>query len=77
MGYTNYWHKYRDFTEQEWKQIKDEFESLEKGFNELKISLKDMTTISMGMSGDYNLAIEAGSTMIRVGSSIFGSRQYQ
>ena len=59
------------------RQIKDEFESLEKGFNELKISLKDMTTISMGMSGDYNIAIEAGSTMIRVGSSIFGSRQYQ
>ena len=58
------------------KQIKDEFESLEKGFNELKTSLNEMTTISMGMSGDYNIAIEAGSTMIRVGSSIFGSRQY-
>lgn len=59
------------------RQIKNEFESLDKGFNELKTSLNDMTTISMGMSGDYNIAIDAGSTMIRVGSSIFGSRQYQ
>jgi uncharacterized pyridoxal phosphate-containing UPF0001 family protein len=30
--------------------------------------------LSMGMSGDYNLAIENGSSMIRVGSSIFGNR---
>ncbi len=32
--------------------------------------------ISMGMSGDYQLAIECGSNMIRVGSNIFGSRNY-
>lgn len=59
------------------EQIRSEFELLEKGFNDLKMSLKNMSTISMGMSGDYNIAINAGSTMIRVGSSIFGSRQYQ
>ena len=59
------------------EQIRSEFELLEKGFNDLKMYLKNMSTISMGMSGDYNIAINAGSTMIRVGSSIFGSRQYQ
>jgi uncharacterized pyridoxal phosphate-containing UPF0001 family protein len=33
--------------------------------------------LSMGMSGDYQLAIEQGSTIVRVGSSIFGERNYQ
>jgi uncharacterized pyridoxal phosphate-containing UPF0001 family protein len=33
-----------------------------------------LTTLSMGMSGDYQLAIECGSNMIRIGSSIFGDR---
>jgi uncharacterized pyridoxal phosphate-containing UPF0001 family protein len=33
-----------------------------------------LTTLSMGMSGDYQLAIDCGSTMVRIGSSIFGSR---
>jgi PLP dependent protein len=32
--------------------------------------------LSMGMSGDYDIAIEEGATMIRLGSSIFGSRDY-
>jgi uncharacterized pyridoxal phosphate-containing UPF0001 family protein len=36
----------------------------------------DCREISMGMSGDYPIAIEEGSTMIRVGSMIFGDRQY-
>ena len=35
-----------------------------------------MKIISMGMSGDYQLAISCGSTMIRVGSHIFGARHY-
>ena len=35
-----------------------------------------LNTISMGMSDDYLLAIDCGSTMIRVGSSIFGARNY-
>ena len=37
---------------------------------------KDIKELSMGMSGDYNLAIENGSTMLRIGSKIFGSRIY-
>lgn len=36
----------------------------------------NLTTLSIGMSGDYKLAIENGSTMIRVGSAIFGARNY-
>lgn len=60
--------------------IKDEFVSLNTFFKKLqKPSLPDnvsLTILSMGMSGDYKLAIEAGSTMIRVGSSIFGARNY-
>jgi uncharacterized pyridoxal phosphate-containing UPF0001 family protein len=36
----------------------------------------DLQIISMGMSGDYSLAIDCGSTMIRVGSNIFGARDY-
>ena len=59
------------FTEDN-KQIKDEFKNLKDVFD----SIKDdkITTLSMGMSGDYPLAIEQGSTMVRIGSAIFGHR---
>jgi len=39
-------------------------------------NISSFKEISMGMSGDYNIAIEEGSTMVRIGSSIFGSRNY-
>lgn len=58
-------------------QIKQEFELLKATFNHLKLQQTtncNMETISMGMSGDYELAIACGSTMIRVGSRIFGDR---
>jgi pyridoxal phosphate enzyme (YggS family) len=58
-------------------QIKKEFLTLKSSFDALK-SIKTanckLQIISMGMSGDYKLAIECGSNMIRVGSSIFGPR---
>lgn len=56
----------------EFKALKTFFDSLQKykSFN------VDPTVLSMGMSGDYKMAIEEGSTMIRVGSAIFGSRNY-
>lgn len=61
-------------------QIKNEFSSLKKIFNDLKsgyfANQTDFKEISMGMSDDYKIAIEEGSTMIRVGSAIFGSRNY-
>lgn len=53
-------------------QIKKEFKSL-KTFS---LHFPDYKILSFGMSSDYKLAIEEGSTMIRVGSSIFGERNY-
>ena len=62
------------------KQIKKEFTYLKDTFDGLKnfevFNFKP-ETISMGMSGDYQLAIDCGSTMVRVGSSIFGERSYK
>ncbi|MBU3012503.1 YggS family pyridoxal phosphate-dependent enzyme [Polaribacter vadi] len=57
-------------------QLKEEFLSLKNLFNQLKTKYSSLEILSMGMSGDYKLAIENGSTMIRVGSSIFGHRNY-
>ncbi|GAB3340585.1 YggS family pyridoxal phosphate-dependent enzyme [Marivirga atlantica] len=65
------------FTEDEDK-IRREFKSLKHIFEEVKAKYNDeklnMTELSMGMSGDYKIAIEEGSTMVRVGSAIFGER---
>ena len=61
-------------------QVRQEFQNLKRIFDRLKgahFSSNDhFNHISMGMSGDYLIAIEEGSTMVRVGSSIFGSRDY-
>lgn len=61
-------------------QIRDEFRRLRNFYNRLKEydlpSNVIMEELSMGMSSDYDIAIEEGSTMIRVGSSIFGDRTY-
>jgi PLP dependent protein len=60
------------------KQLTQEFVKLKNSFEDLKtkkLSNLQMKTLSMGMSGDYKLAIENGSTMIRVGTLIFGSRK--
>ena len=59
-------------------QIKKEFLNLKSTFdkiNSLSIVNYQLSIISMGMSGDYNLAIECGSTMVRIGSGIFGNRK--
>jgi pyridoxal phosphate enzyme (YggS family) len=65
------------FTEDE-TQIRQEFQSLKKHFDYLKTNFfqdsESFKEISMGMSGDYKIALEEGSTLIRVGSAIFGSR---
>ena len=65
------------FVENE-SQVRLEFATLKSIFEELKSnyfsSADSFKTVSMGMSGDYSIAIEEGSTMIRVGSSIFGTR---
>ncbi|QLC65147.1 YggS family pyridoxal phosphate-dependent enzyme [Flavobacterium sp. LPB0248] len=63
------------FTEDQ-NQIKKEFTRLKSIFDSTQKlqTINDFSIISMGMSGDYNLAIECGSTMVRIGSSIFGGR---
>lgn len=58
------------------EQIRSEFKTLKQQFDWLKTQHPEANELSMGMSGDYVLAIEEGSTMIRVGSKIFGSRNY-
>lgn len=53
-------------------QVRREFRGLKKIFD--KHSSDEFNTLSMGMSGDYKIAVEEGSTMVRIGSAIFGSR---
>ena len=61
-------------------QIRSEFRGLKQLFEALKKrtlpSFVDLKELSMGMSGDYQIAQEEGSTMVRIGSAIFGSRNY-
>ncbi|HRW20838.1 MAG TPA: YggS family pyridoxal phosphate-dependent enzyme [Bacteroidales bacterium] len=60
------------------EQVKEEFKTLKKYFDILKsryfISKRDFKDISMGMTNDWEIALEEGSTMLRIGTSIFGSR---
>lgn len=58
------------------QQIRKEFKFLKTTFNKLQQQHPKLEIVSMGMSGDYQLAIEEGSTMVRIGSSIFGARNY-
>jgi len=60
-------------------QIREEFKQLKMLFNKIKsmsIPGLDMRELSMGMSADYKLAIAEGSTMVRIGTAIFGDRDY-
>jgi len=62
----------------DYEQVRSEFKFLKASFDEVKKqSLQDdddFAVVSMGMSGDYKIALEEGSTMIRVGSLLFGAR---
>jgi len=62
------------------EQIRNEFKTLKKIFDTLKANYfsdhQYFCEISMGMSDDYKIAIEQGSTMVRIGSTIFGARNY-
>ena len=57
--------------------IKNEFNNLKNIYNNIRKEIDDFNILSMGMSNDYEIAIESGSNMIRVGSKIFGKRNYQ
>jgi PLP dependent protein len=65
------------FTENE-AQIRQEFRGLNQFFERMKAEIQannvDFRELSMGMSSDWHIAIEEGSTMVRVGSAIFGAR---
>ena len=67
------------FVEDE-QQIRDEFGKLSNIFNAARekyiSTLPGFNELSMGMSGDYKIAIEYGSTMVRIGTTIFGARNY-
>ena len=57
------------------EKVKREFEKLQSCYNQFKIEKNiDLNTLSMGMSDDYELAINCGSNMIRIGSLLFGRR---
>lgn len=55
-------------------QVRSEFQFLKSLYDGFKKKMPASNTLSMGMSGDYELAIQEGSTMVRIGSSIFGAR---
>ena len=61
-------------------QIRKEFSTLNAYFNKIKAMYFNIVDyfkeISMGMTDDYKIAIEQGSTIVRIGSAIFGNRKY-
>lgn len=67
------------FTDDE-KQLHREFATLKRYFDTLKKEFftdkVDFTEVSMGMTNDYRIAVEEGSTMVRIGTAIFGERNY-
>ena len=60
--------------QKEFKSLADFFQKLKNNKTGIATGLVEWIELSMGMSGDYQLAIECGSTMVRIGSSIFGGR---
>lgn len=57
------------------EKVRHEFRHLKKIFDKLKTQDSRLTTLSMGMSSDYKIAIEEGSNMVRIGSLLFGERK--
>ncbi|WP_305982094.1 YggS family pyridoxal phosphate-dependent enzyme [Roseivirga thermotolerans] len=57
----------------EFRYLKNLFDEVAEAFCSEKVQMKEL---SMGMTGDYKIALEEGSTMVRVGSAIFGERNY-
>ncbi|MBL6820173.1 MAG: YggS family pyridoxal phosphate-dependent enzyme [SAR86 cluster bacterium] len=57
------------------KRTQKQFEEIAQLYNELKSKDENISTLSIGMSSDYNLAIQSGSNMIRLGTVIFGNRR--
>jgi len=58
------------------QRVKDEFTSLKNFHEKMEKEYGSLPVLSMGMSEDYRIAIDAGSNMVRIGSAIFGPRNY-
>ena len=58
------------------ERVKEDFQSLHSLFEKYKDNSSGFDILSMGMSGDWRVAIREGSTMVRIGSQIFGERDY-
>ncbi len=56
--------------------VRSEFKKLKTIFNQLSTINHQLSTLSMGMSSDYKIALEEGSNMVRIGSLLFGERNY-
>jgi PLP dependent protein len=56
--------------------VSEEFSQLKGIFDKIKLKVPDVDILSMGMSSDYKIAIDKGSNMVRIGSLIFGDRNY-
>ena len=63
------------FTDDE-AQVRREFKNLNRIYDDFSKTHKNFSILSMGMSSDYTIAIEEGSNMVRIGSAIFGERNY-
>ncbi len=61
-------------------RVRDDFKQIRAIFDEIRtnpaLGLRGFDTVSMGMSGDYTIALQEGSTLVRIGTRIFGPRQY-
>jgi len=57
-------------------QVRDEFKALKELYEELKTEFPQINYLSMGMTADYEIAIDEGSNRVRIGSAIFGERSY-
>jgi PLP dependent protein len=57
-------------------QVKSEFKELKLLYEQYRVVIPSFSILSMGMSGDYKIAIEQGSNMVRIGSLLFGERYY-
>ena len=60
-------------------RVRTDFAEIARTFRSIRRAAPDLRgfdTISMGMSGDYPIAIEEGSTLVRIGTAIFGHREY-
>jgi pyridoxal phosphate enzyme (YggS family) len=58
------------------EQVASEFKGLQSFFQKMKSRGHDLKILSMGMSGDYKIALKHGSNMVRIGSALFGDRNY-